>query len=117
MRLTPITATAGLLLTLTLTACSSSEEPATKPAPTTTTASPTTTADAEAAAQACSNAVYNTILNTPTTDATSLPKPPECATISDADYLETVLAVVQQQNKDGQDALRKAIEDAATPTP
>ncbi|MFE1272080.1 hypothetical protein [Streptomyces sp. NPDC058758] len=111
MRITPAITAAALLLTLT--ACSSSEDPATKPAPTTTTASPTATADAEAAAQACSNAVYAAIKDTPT-DATDLPKPAECATISDADYLETVLAVIQQQNKDGQDALQKAIEDAAS---
>ncbi|GHG15077.1 hypothetical protein ACFFSH_38110 [Streptomyces filamentosus] len=121
MHIRPITTMASLLFAFTLTACGAADNPpatlSDKQGAEASTATPTATVDVEAAAQACSDAVYAVVKDTAATDAASLTKPPECATISDADYLETVLAVIQQQNKDGQDALRKAIEDAATPTP
>ncbi|MFE0699133.1 hypothetical protein [Streptomyces sp. NPDC058872] len=101
------TATALATTLLLLTGCSSGSNDPKPPAPTTT-----ATVDTEAAAQACTNAVYAAIQDAKT--ATDLPKPPECASMAEADYLQTVLAVIQQTNQDGQDALQKAIEDAAS---
>ncbi|MBP2583384.1 hypothetical protein J3A78_003862 [Streptomyces sp. PvR006] len=111
------TALAASLLAA-LTACGTTPEPD-RPAATTT-AAPTSSApaDTEAAAQACTDAVYAAVQDAKTAD--DLTRPPECADMSEDEYLDTVLAVVQQSNKTGQDDLRKAIEDAAsaaTPSP
>ncbi|MFD3333528.1 hypothetical protein ACFWV1_12910 [Streptomyces sp. NPDC058700] len=117
------TAALAASILLALTACSASENPpatpATKPGAEASTSSPSATADAEAAAQACTNAVYAAVKDADA-DTDDFPKPAECASISDSDYLETVFAVLQQSNKEGRDALKEAAEDAAsaaTPSP
>ncbi|WP_328941534.1 hypothetical protein OG259_07625 [Streptomyces sp. NBC_00250] len=113
-----VTSTLAAALLLSLTACSSEAGPK-PPASTTTTPAPSTTTDTEAAAQACSDAVYAAV-QAAGTGSDDFPKPAECASISDSDYLDTVFAVLQQSNKEGRDALKEAAEDAAsaaTPSP
>ncbi|GGU91051.1 hypothetical protein GCM10010275_30110 [Streptomyces litmocidini] len=112
------TAALAATLFLGLTACGTNTKPDQPAAATTATSPSPAPVDTEAAAQACTNAVYAAVQDAKTAD--DLIRPPECASMTEDEYLDTVLAVVQQSNKAGQDDLRKAVEDAAsaaTPSP
>lgn len=101
----------GAALLLALVGCSSEPDnkPETKPSRTTSSAP----ADPEAAAQACSDAVYAHI-NAGNQLGADEPRPDACTGIPEADYLDTLLAITQQVNENGQDDLEKQIEDAAS---
>lgn len=107
MRSHALTATALALLALT--ACSS-EPPKPSQSPSATASSSPTQTD-EQAAQACTNAVYEQ-LKTQATPSTDGDKPAACAGMDDSEYLETVMAVVQQLNKDGREKLQDGIDGA-----
>lgn len=99
MRLTPITATASLLLALT--ACGSEEPPANKPAPTTATAT-TTPAATAADRQACVEAIADVIDQRPADfdpENDTDPKPEECAAIAEDDYLDAYMDGLQLRNQ------------------
>ncbi|TXS36938.1 hypothetical protein [Streptomyces sp. OR43] len=108
---TTAAAITGAALLLALVGCSSEpdDKPETKPSRVTSSAS----ADPEAAAQACSDEVYAHISAGNQLGADE-PRPDACASIPEADYLDTLLAVTQQVNENGRDDLEKQIEDAAS---
>ncbi|WP_406004419.1 hypothetical protein [Streptomyces sp. NBC_00987] len=105
------TAVVGAALLFAVVGCSSEpdDKPETKPS---ATASATAPADAEAAAQACTDEVYKQIKGG-TELGVDQPKPDACTGMSQAEYLDTLLAVTQQLNKDARDDLQEDIEDAA----
>ncbi|MEE4493566.1 hypothetical protein [Streptomyces sp. BE230] len=108
---TTAAAITGAALLLALVGCSSEpdDKPEDKPSRTTSTA----TAAPEAAAQACSDEVYAHISAGNQLGADE-PRPDACTNIPEADYLDTLLAITQQVNKNGQDDLEQEIEDAAS---
>lgn len=109
-----VTAALAAALLLGLAACGTTATPD-QPAATATTATPTLSADEQR--KACVDAIAATISARPSDfnpDTDSDPKPDACATIPEDDYLDAYMDGLQQSNKAGQDALQKAIEDAAS---
>ncbi|MEU9861316.1 hypothetical protein AB0D99_10590 [Streptomyces sp. NPDC047971] len=112
-----IAATAALLA---LTGCSSQTSDNSPPT------APTTTAPALSAAEqreACVDAWAATIGARPADfnpETDTDPTPDACTSLSESDSLDAYMDGLQQTNKAGQDAFKKAIEDAAsaaTPSP
>jgi hypothetical protein len=115
MRLTPITATAGLLLALTLTACSST--PPASPPPATTTAAATTPAATAADRQACVEAIADVIDQRPDDfdpETDSDPEPLECAGIPEAESLDVYMEGLRLRNERSRDELQRQIDEAAS---
>ncbi|MFD8687837.1 hypothetical protein [Streptomyces sp. NPDC059651] len=108
---TTAAAITGATLLLALVGCSSEPDnkPETKPSRTTSSAP----ADPEAAAQACSDEVYAHISAGNQLGADE-PRPDACTNIPEADYLDTLLAITQQVNKNNREDLEQEIEDAAS---
>lgn len=108
---TTVAAIIGAALLLALVSCSNetADKPETKPSRIASASAP---ANDEAAAQACTDEVYKQIK-----DGTQLgadqPKPDACTGMSQDKYLDTLLAVTQQLNKDARNDLQDQIEDAA----
>lgn len=113
-RTTAATVAAGLLLA-TLTACggNSTED---KPATPATTAAATPTLNAAEVTQQCVDAVAETLNNRsadfdPETD--SDPKPPECDTLTEDQYLDAYYDGLSQRNKAAQQDFQDLIDEAA----
>ncbi|KAA6220016.1 hypothetical protein [Streptomyces filamentosus] len=103
MRITPIAATASLLLALT--ACGTADNPPASPSDkqgAEASTATTTPADTAADRQACIEAIADVIDQRPddfNAENDSDPKPEECAAIADDDYLDAYMDGLQLRNE------------------
>ncbi|MEU0667174.1 hypothetical protein ABZ508_02645 [Streptomyces lavendulocolor] len=106
MRTRTTLAAVGLLLALT--ACSSGQD---APPPTTTPSSAPPSLSADDIAQQCADALYQRVQATQG-EVPSEPRPPECAPLSDAEYLDAYMASLEVANDASLDERQDEREDA-----
>jgi len=101
-----------LALALATAGCSSNSTDDKPSKPTTAAASSTPTIDQAAARQACVDAVA-AIPADDNGEVPSEPIPDECASLSQADYLDAYMDGIEQSNQEGRDALQDLIDKAS----